>query len=379
MGRDAIEPLPRRFAPSTVWQALPMRWPLPTSPGAPRTPRTARRRLAFEELFLHQVALAARRKGREDKRPGVPLDPPARADPERGSPRSRSSRPTGQRQAFAEIDEDLASGRPMQRLLMGEVGSRQDGGRPVRDAPRGRVRPPGGADGADRDARRAARAHPQRPPGLDPHPVHAPHGRDEGGGAPRRARTARDRRAQPDRRHPRPDRAGRPLRAARGLRRRRAAPLRRQAARGARREGPRTGRRHPRGAARPPHDRDADPADALADGVRRPGRDDASRASRRPPAGEDLGGGRGEARGRVRIRARAAARGAPGVLRLPARRGLGEAGGQGGVRGGRAPGEGGDARLPRRAPPRPDALARQGGGDGGIRRRARRTCSSRRA
>ena len=185
------------------------------------------------------------------------------------------------------------------------------------------------------------------------------------------------RRARPDRRHPCPDRAGRALRAARGLHRRRAAPLRRPPARGARREGARARRRRPRGAARPPHDRDADPADALADRLRRPRRDDASRASRRPPAGEDLGGGRGEARGRVRVRPRAPARGAPGVLRLPARRGLGEARGEGGLRGGRAPGEGRDARLPRRAPPRPDALARQGGGDGGVRRRARRTCSSR--
>ncbi len=82
----------------------------------------ARERLAFEELFLHQVALASRRRGRERTRPGVPLDPPGEL--------SRSwleSLPftltDGQRTACAEIDADLASGRPMQRLLMGEVGS----------------------------------------------------------------------------------------------------------------------------------------------------------------------------------------------------------------------------------------------------------------
>ena len=102
----------------------------------------------------------------------------------------------GQRQAFAEIDEDLASGRPMQRLLMGEVGSGKTVGRALRDAPRGRVGPSGGADGADRDARRAARTHAQQPARLDPHPVHAPDRRDQGSGPPRGAGAARDRRAR---------------------------------------------------------------------------------------------------------------------------------------------------------------------------------------
>ena len=62
----------------------------------------------------------------------------------------------GQREALEEIDADLASGQPMQRLLMGEVGS----GKTVvalyamlRVAEAGHA---GGADGADRDARRAA-------------------------------------------------------------------------------------------------------------------------------------------------------------------------------------------------------------------------------
>ena len=61
--------------------------------------------------------------------------------------------------AMAAIDEDLAGDRPMQRLLMGEVGS----GKTVvalyamlRAVESGA---PGGADGADRDARRAALRH----------------------------------------------------------------------------------------------------------------------------------------------------------------------------------------------------------------------------
>src|SRR3954470_1969297 len=82
----------------------------------------ARHRLAFEELFLHQAALAARRQGRQARRPG-----PALGQPDEPVERWVGSLPfelTGdQRRAIAEIDGDLAAARPMQRLLMGEVGS----------------------------------------------------------------------------------------------------------------------------------------------------------------------------------------------------------------------------------------------------------------
>jgi ATP-dependent DNA helicase RecG len=82
----------------------------------------ARRRLAFEELFLHQAALAARRSERRAERPGLPLGSPGEL-----VARWLESLPfelTGdQRRALSEIDADLAAERPMQRLLMGEVGS----------------------------------------------------------------------------------------------------------------------------------------------------------------------------------------------------------------------------------------------------------------
>ncbi len=82
----------------------------------------ARERLAFEELFLHQAALAARRQGREASRPGVAIGPPGELAGEWLG--SLPFELTGdQRQALAEIDGDLAHARPMQRLLMGEVGS----------------------------------------------------------------------------------------------------------------------------------------------------------------------------------------------------------------------------------------------------------------
>ena len=82
----------------------------------------ARARLAFEELFLYQALLAARRRSRRTAQPA----------PRLGRPGSLVGRwigalpfaPTAdQRAAFAELDADLDSGEPMARLLMGEVGS----------------------------------------------------------------------------------------------------------------------------------------------------------------------------------------------------------------------------------------------------------------
>ncbi len=82
----------------------------------------ARRRLAFEELLLLQLALAGRRRARREGRRAAALEP----RDELSGP-WRESLPftlTGdQRAAVAAIDADLASEQPMQRLLMGEVGS----------------------------------------------------------------------------------------------------------------------------------------------------------------------------------------------------------------------------------------------------------------
>jgi ATP-dependent DNA helicase RecG len=82
-----------------------------------------RRRLAFEELLLVQIALLRRRARRRQGARAEPLEPPGelvRSWLEDSLPFA----PTGdQRSAMATIDDDLAAGRPMQRLLMGEVGS----------------------------------------------------------------------------------------------------------------------------------------------------------------------------------------------------------------------------------------------------------------
>jgi ATP-dependent DNA helicase RecG len=118
----ALEPLPaelraRRRLPSAADALAAAQFP-----DSLEHAEAARRRLAFEELFLHQAALASRRQDLRASRPGLPL-----GGRESSVARWLASLPfelTGdQRQAIAEIDADLASARPMQRLLMGEVGS----------------------------------------------------------------------------------------------------------------------------------------------------------------------------------------------------------------------------------------------------------------
>ncbi len=118
----AVEPLPARLR---VEESLPDR---PAALAAAHFPdreedeQGARRRLAFEELFLLQLAVAGRRRARREGRRARPLAA-------RGVvvDRWRWSLPfeltDDQVKAMGEIDADVAQERPMQRLLMGEVGS----------------------------------------------------------------------------------------------------------------------------------------------------------------------------------------------------------------------------------------------------------------
>ena len=119
---DALEPLPaglrRRHALGGAADALHAVHFPPSAEAADE----GRRRMAFEELFLHQALLAARRRSRR-----VALAGPRFGEHGELLTRWLSSLPfvpTGdQRRAFEEIDSDLDCGEPMQRLLMGEVGS----------------------------------------------------------------------------------------------------------------------------------------------------------------------------------------------------------------------------------------------------------------
>jgi ATP-dependent DNA helicase RecG len=117
-----IEPLPARVR---IEEKLPDRPAALTAVHFPETEEEeqgARRRLAFEELFLLQLAVAGRRRARREGRRARPLAA-------RGVvvDRWRWSLPfeltEDQVAAMGEIDADLAGERPMQRLLMGEVGS----------------------------------------------------------------------------------------------------------------------------------------------------------------------------------------------------------------------------------------------------------------
>jgi len=82
-----------------------------------------RRRLAFEELLILQLALLRRRARRREGARALPLDPPGELT-RRWLESSLPFAPTGdQRAAMATLDDDLGRDRPMQRLLMGEVGS----------------------------------------------------------------------------------------------------------------------------------------------------------------------------------------------------------------------------------------------------------------
>jgi ATP-dependent DNA helicase RecG len=120
--RHLVEPLP-------AWLRLVERLPDRAAavhaihfPGGEHEEPEARRRLAFEELFLLELSLAARKRARQSelRAPSVAatgglVDPWLAALP--------FALTGDQRAACAAIDADLARERPMQRLLMGEVGS----------------------------------------------------------------------------------------------------------------------------------------------------------------------------------------------------------------------------------------------------------------
>jgi ATP-dependent DNA helicase RecG len=122
LARHAVEPLPARLRaaeglPDRSAALVAAHFPLREQEGT-----EARARLAFEELLLLEVALAARRRAREREGRAVPL--PGTGELVAPWLASLPFRPTGdQEAAFAALDADLASERPMQRLLMGEVGS----------------------------------------------------------------------------------------------------------------------------------------------------------------------------------------------------------------------------------------------------------------
>jgi ATP-dependent DNA helicase RecG len=91
-------------------------------PASEEEAEAALSRVAFEELFLHQAVLATRKRTHRTARPAPRLG--GSGDSVGRWLDSLPFEPTGdQLAAFDAIDADLDSGEPMQRLLMGEVGS----------------------------------------------------------------------------------------------------------------------------------------------------------------------------------------------------------------------------------------------------------------
>jgi ATP-dependent DNA helicase RecG len=91
-------------------------------PDSPADLAAARERLGFEELFLHQALLATRKRSHRIARPAPRLGRPGELVGRWLE--SLPFEPTAdQLAAFDAVDGDLDSGEPMQRLLMGEVGS----------------------------------------------------------------------------------------------------------------------------------------------------------------------------------------------------------------------------------------------------------------
>jgi ATP-dependent DNA helicase RecG len=120
--RHVVEPLPTALR---VAEGLPDRSAALAAahfPDGEEEAEGARRRLAFEELFLLQLAVTGRRRARREGRRAAPLAATGEVvDP--WLERLPFELTGDQRRACAEIDADLAAERPMQRLLMGEVGS----------------------------------------------------------------------------------------------------------------------------------------------------------------------------------------------------------------------------------------------------------------
>ena len=145
--------------------------PTSTSPRPWPTPWPARERLVFDELFRLEVALAIRKHRQVQEADGIEhnVDAGLVESFVDIAPVHAHRRPaTGDRPRSR---RDMASSHPMHRLLQGEVGSGKTVVAMAASADRRAGRVPGGGDGPDRGARRAALPRPcaARRTGRRPH------------------------------------------------------------------------------------------------------------------------------------------------------------------------------------------------------------------
>ena len=119
---DTVEPLPARLRARRRLPDRPAALMAAHFPEDEHEHEVARVRLAFEELLLLELEVARRKRARHDEGRARPLE--ATGEVIEAWLRQLPFEPTGdQERACARIDRDIAGDRPMQRLLMGEVGS----------------------------------------------------------------------------------------------------------------------------------------------------------------------------------------------------------------------------------------------------------------
>jgi ATP-dependent DNA helicase RecG len=122
MARHAVEPIPGRLRRELRLAGATDSIVASHFPADEHAAEAARERLVFEELFLYQAALVSRRGRRVSGNKGIALSPAG--DRVSAWLDSLPFTLTGdQSRAIAEVDADLDKSEPMQRLLMGEVGS----------------------------------------------------------------------------------------------------------------------------------------------------------------------------------------------------------------------------------------------------------------
>lgn len=121
-GRDINDPLSPAIASGHGLLPLPDALRRAHFPHTPEEVKAARRRLAFDELLLFQLALGLRRRWREGAGRGIRFTGPETLTKElrRQLPFALTA---GQERVVAEILADMAASRPMERLLLGDVGS----------------------------------------------------------------------------------------------------------------------------------------------------------------------------------------------------------------------------------------------------------------
>jgi ATP-dependent DNA helicase RecG len=120
---DVVEPLPAGLRASERLAGRAAALTAVHFPEAEGDAPGGRRRLAFEEMLLLELVLLRRKARRRVPGTAVPLD----AEPTLSERWRRGALPfdptRDQERAIAEVCEDMARSAPMQRLLMGEVGS----------------------------------------------------------------------------------------------------------------------------------------------------------------------------------------------------------------------------------------------------------------